>query len=118
MTALPLLLGVTLLVPYAISPSGSFDDAFAVLKFLIAVLLIFSPIIPATIIKPSRVILPMKFRTIPWQQVAAVQVVDLPGSKEGIRLKLNDERIVTLTGVPADRLPAILYLAEASQQPE
>lgn len=113
--ALPFVFGVLLIAPFAISPSRSFHDFFAVLKFAFAIFLLLTPLIPSTVVRSNGVLLPIKFKWVAWRQVATVQEIDVPGSKESIRLRLDDGDIITLTGVPASRLPGIIRLAEAAQ---
>ena len=73
-------------------------------------------IAPTTIVRRSGILLLYRFRRLSWSDVAAMQEVDAPRSKECLRVRGHDDRIFILRGVPADRLPGLLQLAAQARR--
>lgn len=67
---------------------------------------------PVTVIRPTGIVIPLRFLRLRWTQIVAIQEIDLPGSRECLRAKRSDGRVFVLRGVPADRLPGLIALAE------
>ncbi len=69
-------------------------------------------LLPAAIVRRSGIILPRRLSRFSWGNVVAIQEVDISASRECLRARLADGRIVPLAGVPAHRLPGLVQLAE------
>lgn len=104
--AVPLLLGgIFLLIGFL----GRDHDWWKIASGFVLVAL---GLLPATIVRRGGMILPRRFTRISWGDVAAIQEIDLTESRECLRARLADGRIVPLQGVPAHRLPGLVQLAE------
>lgn len=70
--------------------------------------------IPTTIVRASGLLLPLRFTRLPWGQVAAIREIDIR-SRESLSVRCTDDRVLVLTGVPADRLLGLMELARAGR---